>query len=260
MTTISYEEVKLGKLGHVHDPKTMRLANFFKADISVPPTFNTDKGRKPFPTNMFGNNSYGDCVIAGRANQQLRFERIEQRRTIAITDEDAISEYKRLTGCVSPGDDKDTGLVMLYAMRDWRNKGWHAAGRNYKIHSYGELTPSNHQQLKQATFLLSGIQFGFNLPTAIQGKKDWLYNGEGGADWQAGSWGGHCVYGHGYTAEGVIIRTWGYDCLVNWAFVDEFCDEAWGIVDNTDPWRIKQTIDIAKLEQELRDIGATVNQ
>lgn len=252
-------DVKLGKLEYVHDPKSLKMATFFQADISVPPSFDVYANRAPFPHLLFGNDAYGDCVIAGRANMQLVLERIEQRRTIGITDQDAIKEYKAVTGCVSPGDSKDTGLVMLYANRRWRNHGWQAAGRNYKIYAYGELTPTNHQQLKEACYLLSGIQFGFALPLGVRGKSAWVYNGETGPEWEPGSWGGHCVYGHGYNANGMTVRTWGEDVPVNWEFIDRFCDEAWAVVDSADPWRIQKTIDVQKLQAELRNIGAAVN-
>ena len=37
------------------------------------------------PTPMFGNDVYGDCVMAGRGHQTLRFELIEQNKIIKIT-------------------------------------------------------------------------------------------------------------------------------------------------------------------------------
>jgi hypothetical protein len=256
---VSPTTVKLGKKEYVSNPKTLKLAKFFKADISIPSTFDIYSHRAPFPMRMFGNDQYGDCVIAGRANQQLVLERLEQRRTLPIMDADAIEEYRLVTGCVSPGDANDTGLVMLYANRRWRNEGWQAAGKNFKIHSYGELDPQNQLQLKQACYFLAGIQFGFNLPRAIQGKSAWVYNGESGPEWAPGSWGGHCVYGHAYNEHGVTVRSWGMDIPVNWQFVQKYSDEAWAVVDSIDPWRIKHTLDIDKLEAELRNIGAAVN-
>ena len=37
---------------------------------------------------MFANDTYGCCVISGRAHQSLRFEDIEQSKVIDITDKD----------------------------------------------------------------------------------------------------------------------------------------------------------------------------
>ena len=103
------QSLRLGKKDYEHDARTLQMARFLTPDIHIPSHFNFDAGRARFPDFMWGNNEYGDCVIAARANQTLRFERVEQRRTLAMQDEDAISEYKRLTGCVSPGDSKEDG-------------------------------------------------------------------------------------------------------------------------------------------------------
>jgi hypothetical protein len=42
---------------------------------------------------MFGNDKYGDCVIAGRAHQTLRFEAVEQKKLISVTEQDVLREY-----------------------------------------------------------------------------------------------------------------------------------------------------------------------
>lgn len=260
MPPVDHTKVRLGKLEYVFDPHTLKMARFISDEITAPPTFNVDKGKKPFPTNMWGNNAWGDCVLATRANEQLRFERIEQRRTIPMTDQIVIDKYKEMTGSQSPGDARDQGLVMLYANRDWRKAGWKVGTRNYNIYAYGELDPHNHEQLRQACFALAGLQFGFALPVGIQGKQGWIYNGETGGEWEPGSWGGHAVYCLGYDQNGMTIMTWGYKCKVNWAFIDKYADEAWAIVDNADAWRIKQTVDVAKLSAALSQITSHVDE
>lgn len=253
-------EFRLGKKPYVPDERTLQMATFVRADISAPPSFSVDQHRKPFPNRMWGNDTYGDCVFAGRANQQLRLERIEQRKTIPLKDDDVINLYKRLTGCVSPGDAHDEGFVILYAMRQWKNEGWKIGARGYTIHAYGELSPQNHDQLRMGCYALAGIQFGFNLPWAMRGKKEWVYNGETGGEWEPGSWGGHCVYGLGYGASGFIVKTWGMDVKVNWDFIDKYADEAWAVVDMADSWRVKQTIDVEKLDAQLHSISPSVDQ
>lgn len=253
-------EMQLGKKAYEHNPKTLKLAEFMLPAISVPPSFDIDAHRNPFPTDLWGNDAFGDCVFADRANAQLRLERIEQRKTIPITNEIVINEYKKRTGCVSPGDANDSGYVILQAMREWRKEGWSIGARNYNIFAYGELDPKNHQQLKEGAYLLGGVHFGFALPRAMQGKTAWNYNGETGPDWEPYSWGGHCVYGKGYNASGMLVKTWGMDVKVNWAFIDKYCDEAWAVVDNADSWRIKQTVDVSALASQLGKITTHVDQ
>lgn len=270
MAELDFSGVRLGKQEYLHDDRTLRMARFLLPEIRTPSHFDFDKNRAAFPFRMWGNDAYGDCVIAGRCNQIIRLERVEQRRTVSLLDDDAISEYKRLTGCASPGDSHDTGLVVLEAMRDWKNVGMQTDGkvgirspRNYSIYAYGELEPTDHGQLRTAIYAMHGIHMGFWLPVAAQQMTRqgvWDYHGETGSEWQPGSWGGHLVFSKAYDADGVEILTWGQKVKVTWNFIDKYCDEAWAIVDNADSWRVKQTINVAELDSTLRQITGKVNQ
>ena len=259
------EKLRLGKKDYKHDPRTLHVVRYMTPDIHVPAKFNFDKGRAPFPDRMWGNDEYGDCVIASRANAQIRIERVEQRRTLKMVDDDAISEYKRMTGCQEPGDSNDTGLVMLDAQREWKNTGWSMTmppHHHYDIAAYGEIDPSSRQDLRASIFMLTGIHFGFALPEAAQQMTDegvWDYQGQSGYEWRPGTWGGHAVYGFAYDPDSITIKTWGQNVKVTNNFIEKYCDEAWGIVDNLDSWRVKQTVDVAKLTNELRQISSSVN-
>ena len=265
------ENLQLGKKGYVHDERTLMLAKFLKTDeFHVPEVFDFDKSRRPFPIRMWGNDEYGDCVIAGRCNHILRLERVEQRRTISLFDADAITEYKKLTGCQEPGDNNDTGLVVLDAMREWKNTGMQTDGRsrirtarNYSIAAYGEIEPQNHEQSRAACFAFHGVHFGFWLPLAAQkmtGDGVWDYNGETGEEWQPGSWGGHLVYSKAFDPESHEVLTWGMKVKVTNNFIDKYSDEEWAVVDNLDSWRIKQTIDVPALTKQLQQISGHVNE
>lgn len=261
---------RLGKQGYVHDDRTLMLARFVQSDIRVPAHFDFDKGRAPFPMRVWGNDAWGDCVIGGRCNHLLRLERVEQRRTIALFDEDAVAEYKKLTGSQSPEDANDVGLVVIDAMRDWRGNGMATDGRkgvrsarNYTIAAYGELEPQDHQQMKLAIYALHGIHMGLWLPVAAQGMTNngvWDYNGEAGSEWQPGSWGGHLVYAKAYDSDGIEVITWGQKVKATWNFIDKYCDEAWAVVDNFDSWRAKQTVDVSALIKKLTEITSKVDQ
>jgi hypothetical protein len=262
--------MRLGKQGYVHDDLTLMLAQFVLPEIRVPSHFDFDKNRAPFPVRVWGNNAWRDCVIGGRCNHIVRLERVEQRRTIALFDDDAVTEYKRLTGAQTPEDANDTGLVVLDAMREWRNNGMETDARQgvrsariYTIAAYGELEPQDHQQLKMAIYAMHGIHMGFWLPTAAQGMTGngvWDYNGEAGPEWQPGSWGGHLVYAKAYDEDGIEVITWGQKVKVTWNFIDKYSDEAWAVVDSFDTWRTRQTINVSALIKKLSEITSKVNQ
>src|SRR5271157_5010228 len=94
-------EYKLGKLPARADPRTLKLAKFLvkKSLPPLPAIFDVDSQFTNFiDTNMFGNDQYGDCVIAGRGHMTLRFEAFEQTLLLSISTKDCTTEYFNETG------------------------------------------------------------------------------------------------------------------------------------------------------------------
>jgi hypothetical protein len=254
---------RLGKQDYQHDDRTLLMARFIQPDIRVPAKSDFDKNRTPIPVRMWGNDAWGDCVIAGEANQLLRLERIEQRRTLMLSDQEVIDRYKLLTGSASPGDAYDNGLVILEAMRNWRSSGFTVGNRTYTIAAYGELEPNNRAQLRMASYALHGIHLGISLPLAAQRMTHegvWHYEGQTTPEFQPGSWGGHLVYSKAYDPDSLEILTWGRKVKVTNEFIEKYADEAWAVVDNFDSWRIKQTVDVTALQHTLSQITSKVDE
>jgi hypothetical protein len=260
-----HTKVRLGKAPYVHDDRTLMMAKFILPDIHIPEAWDFDQGRAAFPNHMWGNDEYGDCVIAMQANQELRLERIETNHTIKLDDSDAINRYKRITGCVTAGDENDTGLEMIAANRDWRGVGFAQTKyqRNYLIDAYGELDPGDHAMHRAASYLLHGTGWGFWLPDAAkQMTRDglWDYHGQTGAEWKPGSWGGHAVYSKKFDPESISVLSWEMEIQVTNAFIDHYADEAWAVVDSLDQWRRTQALDVPALEKQLAQITSKINE
>jgi len=250
------ENLKLGKQDHVHDDRTVMLAQYIEVPV-VPSVYDFDAKRAKFPNHMWGNDQYGDCVIAAQSNHLLRMERIEQRRTIKLTDEECVERYQLLTGCQSPGDGNDTGLVMLNAMGDWRLNGYKVRTHDYNIAAYGELEPNDDHQLRAAIYLLGGIHFGFALPLSAQAQTDkGFWDVTDGDGTQPGSWGGHAVFSCKYDDTNIYVKTWEMEIRVTNAFVHKYADEVWGVVDDLDRWRKSDNLDVQALLDYLHGIGA----
>ena len=79
---------KLGKAPAKRDPRNLRFSALLRAAVKLPKEYDFDLKHTGIPTPMFGNDRYGDCVMAGRAHQTLRFELIEQRKKLQITDKE----------------------------------------------------------------------------------------------------------------------------------------------------------------------------
>jgi len=258
---------RLGKKEYEFDERTAKLANFM-APPPLPSHYDFDHNRAPFPMRVWGNDRYGNCVKAAQINEILRLERIEQHRTIPATDQDVITAYKEETGCVSPGDDRDNGLVMLQNNKLWRSTGMRVTSKSakdgyhhiYTISAFGELDPHDIEELKAAVYLLHGVQFGFALPrTAMaQTRQGGTWDVEEGPSdaTRPGSWGGHAVYCKAYRSDGLFeVLTWGMKMLVTPAFIKKYCDEAWAVIDSFDSWHHRREFDVDKLRQYFRDIG-----
>jgi len=187
-------EYLLGKLPAKIDKRTISLKAILKEELlpELPDSYNIDKALGGInDDNMYANDRYGDCVIAARAHQTLRFEKYEQGIQPKITDEDVVGEYLRESGGA------DNGLYLLESLKAWRKDGWAANGKTYSIYAFASVDWRNHDEVKHCVHLLGGVNFGMMV---YQSAMDQFYAGE---TWRVvedpGSYqGGHGVYLYGY--------------------------------------------------------------
>ncbi len=252
----THEFYKLGKAPVKKDERNFKMASLLKVIPAVPREWDYDLSHKRFhiPLPMFGNDLYGDCVIAGRAHQTLRFEAAEQKRVIRITDKDVLREYWKEEGGAGPAYDQ--GLVVLDSLKCWRKYGWKAATKKYSIHAFAQIDEQNESEVRAAIYLLTGVGAGLSLPLSakaqIDAGKPW--DVVRSADGKSNSWGGHYVFLSGYTTKGPVCVTWGRKQQMTWAFAKKYCDEMYGIVDNKDRFLKKSPLDAEKLERYLSQL------
>jgi hypothetical protein len=246
----AHKVFKLGKAPAKKDKRNLKLATLLQAAPPLPSAYDFDNGHPGIPTPMFGNDVNGDCVIAGRAHETLRFEDIEQGSVLMITDKDVLKEYFKETG------GPDTGLVVLDSLNLWRQKGWKVGKRTYKIQAFAQVNFANHNEVRQAIFADVGIGLGVQLPNSakqqIQTGQPWDVSS--GPDSKPGSWGGHYVYVPGYTPSGPVCVTWGRKQQITWAWLDKYCDEAYAIFDAKNRFK-KAVIDKAKIAAFLQTLA-----
>jgi hypothetical protein len=242
---------KLGKASAKRDSRNLKFATLLRAAApAVPASYDFDTTHPGIPTPMFANDVQGDCVIAGRAHQTLRFENIEQGSVLMISDKDVLKQYFKETG------GPDSGLIVLDSLKTWRHKGWKAGKHTYKIQAFAEVTFSDYDQVRQAVFADVGVGLGVQLPNAaktqMQTGQPWdVTTGPGS---KPGSWGGHYVYVPGYTPTGPVCVTWGRKQQMTWAWVDKYCDEAFAMFDAKNHFK-KASIDKAKITAFLETLS-----
>src|ERR1700682_527741 len=239
----THKYLKLGKAAAKPNKHNLMYAAILKAPVKVPDEYDFDITHPGIPTPMFGNDVHGDCVIAGRAHQTLRFEDIEQGSVISISDADVLKEYFKETG------GPDAGLVVVDSLNEWRSKGWTAGKRKYLIKAFAQLNRANHAEIKGGIFTDVGIGIGLSLPISAQAQVQAgnAWDVVSGPTGKPGSWGGHYVHIPGYTKRGPVCVTWGRKQQMTWAFFDKYCDEAYAIIDAVDTPKKKKAIDTKKL-------------
>jgi hypothetical protein len=233
-----------GKLKPEFHDTDLLFENLMRA-APVPPSYDADtKVPVPIADNpMFANDQYGDCVMAARAHQTRRFEDLEQSQLLNITEQEVIDEYMRETG------GQDSGLVMSRSFKAWKNRGWQAAGRSYRIYAYSRLRVGWVSQIHQGMAADLGIQIGFTVTQEAMDQFD------AGQPWelttnQSQELGGHCVYCVAYEPGWITVVTWGKRQKMSEEFFRKYTDEAWGILDARNRPR-KGLIDLNALDDFL---------
>jgi hypothetical protein len=133
--------LRFGKRKAKRDDRNLMFAALLKAPPSLPTEYDFDVVHYGIPTPIFGNDQYGDCVIAGRAHQPLRFEKAKKNTLIGITDQDVLREYVSETG------GSDSGLIVLDSLKECRRKGWRAAKRRHKIKAFTRIDQGKRSEV-----------------------------------------------------------------------------------------------------------------
>lgn len=221
--------MKFGLSPRRFDPRTIQFSAVTAPSPWTPPEFYSFDAEHPgaVPVPMYLNDVYGDCVIAARAHQTLRFEFLETGVTPNITDAEVKAEY------FAESHGVDSGLVYLDSLKTWR-RGWVAGGRVYTIHSFLEVQAQRHDEVREAMIVGTGLQFGIDMPLSasddMNAGRPWsVHTGPRG---ERRSWGGHAVTGSAYDAEGITFETWGRRQKMLWSFVNAYVSECYLVIDD----------------------------
>lgn len=260
----------LGKEPARIDKQNIRLSSILRALPPLPDEYSIDAHLPvQVPTPMFANNEWGCCVVAAFGHQVLRFEGWERKKALSITDNQILRAYwdwqPSWCRCFNPTPNK--GLVLLDALKFWRNDGWEAGDMRHNIDAFAQINELSQYEIKASIYLLMGAQVGVQLPISA---KDQFASGDmwtvvPGPSGARGSWGGHGIdvleWGpsfvesiHGCRVDGVVCATWGMKQAMTWDFLRTYADEAYGVVDDRDKFLPDSPVDVDLLNRYLREI------
>lgn len=241
----------LGKHPPRLDPRTLRLASYLRDLPAAPPARDWDD-RLPPQTDLYQNDTIGDCAIASAATM-IQTWTSQQGSTFQPTTRDVIDAYSAVSG-YRPGEpETDRGCDMLAVLKHWRKVG--IAG--HRIRAFVKLDHDDIEQLKTAINLFGVVYCGASLPRSSMRPGPWL-SPAGSGDDAVGSWGGHAMPCATFDRLGVCFRTWGRRQRAGWRWWFDFVDEAYAVL--SDDWLDRARIspngfDLTALERDLQVIS-----
>jgi hypothetical protein len=212
--------VKLGRKAVKTDSRTLALARYLTPALPAPPSA-VDWTKGITNWGMMLNDTLGDCTIAGCAHA-VQVWTANNGGMVTVPDSTVESYYEKWDGYNPKDPSTDQGGAELDVLNDWRQQGF--AGN--ALLAFADPRPANLTEVRQSIALFGGVYIGLSLPLTAQNQDVWDVVAGGGADAEAASWGGHCVFVPSYDQNGFTCITWGQLKTMTVAFWNAYCDEA----------------------------------
>ncbi len=231
--------------------QTLRLGAFYDpGNDMVPPPASVDWSIKAMASisRMYGNDQWGDCVIAGKYHQAGIWSGNDTGTAVLGTDAEVLASYHTICGAGDPG------CNITDVLDYFRDHGLLFSGVLHKIDGYVAMDWTNRNLVQVAIDLFGSVTLGINLPNAWTCTK---------CTWDTTTSaivGGHDVCAVGYNSVGVQICTWAGIVTITWAaflskkWIEECYVELgpdWYNSDNLAP----NGINVAALKAALAQIG-----
>ena len=220
--------MKLGRKPYVPSKKDFLFRNYRGVNLpTVPATFGHYNLIKDW--GILGNDTVGDCVIAGADHETMLWSAEGSQEANFITD-NALSDYSAITGYNPNDPNSDQGTDVRQALSYRRKTGMlDAKGNRHKLSAYLLLDQANLlNELLEAAYLFSAVGIGINFPDSAMEQFD---KGEPwGVVAGAKIEGGHYVPVAGYDGTYIYCITWGQVQKMTVEFFKAYCEEAWGLL------------------------------
>lgn len=246
--------LKLGKLPARPGAVQLKLQTYLvPAALPAPPAQFGHDNRVP-AWEMLGNDSLGDCVIAGAMHETMLWTSIGSTE-IPVSDAAAIANYEAIAGYNPNDPSTDRGTDVAHAASYRRKTGIiDAAGRRHKVGAYLALTPGDLQQHLVGMYLFGAVGIGIRFPKSAM---DQFNNGQ---PWDVvpGSpiEGGHYISGVARRGGQTVVVTWGREQPMTDAFLQTYNDESYVylsaeyLAQGSSP----EGFDLAQLKADLKQV------
>jgi hypothetical protein len=216
----SKRSFKMGRNRPVARGPRFSLRNYLMRSIPPPPaTVSYAKAASTALSNIYENDTLGDCVIAGMAHV-VGVLTGNAGTPFIYTNQQIIALYEAIGGYVPGQPSTDQGCDEQTALNYWENNG--APAGAHKIAGWLAVNAADPTEYRTALWLFENLYFGLELPdkwvNPMPDGSGFVWNVAGAPDPNNG----HCVVGVGYTAEGVTIDSWGMLGLITDAAIAKY--------------------------------------
>lgn len=219
--------VRFGRKRPVARCPRLKLKNYLMRGMPAPPaSCDYTPSALSALSNIYDNDTLGDCVIAGMAHIVGVLTGNAGPSPFIYSNDQIIALYSAIGGYV-PGDPAtDQGCDEQTALNYWENNG--APAGSHKIAGWLAVDASDPTEYRTALWLFENLYFGIELPdqwvNPMPSASGFVWDLAGPADPKNG----HCVAGVAYNAEGVTIDTWGMTGLITDGAIAHYAVQASG--------------------------------
>ncbi|MGH3099267.1 MAG: hypothetical protein ACRDMV_25080 [Streptosporangiales bacterium] len=246
-----------GKLGRLppHPESThprLKLGRYLTSALPEPPV-SVDWYSQVTDWPMYGNDDWGDCVLAAIGHEIESRTHYGQGQTVEIPPQAVLDAYTAVTGfdpdAGPPGQNPtDRGTNMQDALGYWRHTG--VGGHTILV--FAQVDEEN--QIRQAVNLFGAVGLGITVT------RDMMDDFDAGKPWTRASGqrlGGHAVPAVGYDDQYVYVVSWARIQPMTWACFRQCVEECWCSV--TRDWldssgQDPQGLDLAKLGDDFTNL------
>jgi hypothetical protein len=222
--TTSHQHFRMGRIRPVARCPRFSLRNYLTRDLSAPPA-SCDYSAKASTalSEMYLNNTLGDCVIAGIGHVVGLLTGGAGKQYLYSNDQ-IIKLYSAIGGYVPGKPNTDNGCDEQTALNYWQHEG--APVGSNKIAGWMSVNGNDPTEYRTALWLFENLYFGLELPdkwiSPFPSAPGFIWNVAGPPNPSNG----HCVVGVGYSPKGVKICTWGMLGLMTDAAIAKYATTA----------------------------------
>ena len=210
------QNFRLGRRRPVAHCPRLSLGSYLMRSLAPPPaTCDYTPSAASALAQMYGNDTLGDCVIAGMGHVVGVLTGNAGGPPFVYTSPQIITLYEAIGGYDPNNPATDQGCDEQTALNYWENNG--APAGSHQIAGWLAVDATNQVECQTAMYLFENLFFAVELPDAwinpAPATSGFVWDVAGAGNPQSG----HAFVGVGYDGNGVAISTWGMTGTVTYA-------------------------------------------